>query len=219
MRNRLLAASLLSLVTGLAACAPTDLKWSEEVKLHDGKVIQIKRRSELGTPNILGQTRGHPQYHELCYAPMGIHWKSKPEYEPEAFDIVNGKAYVRVPLRGCSSCMHHGFPGTNTIYFAWDGRQWNKITEKEMPEQVRFNLLNKYFIDHDDSRDARGLITLADKDERDGDLYYGFKRTGAKGLNERLSVRDMCAECKSIRIQTSSTADVFLPTEKKDCNW
>ena len=83
----------LLLFPGVAGCAPTDVKWTEEVKLHDGKVIQIKRRTELGSLNILAQTRGHPRYHELCYERMKIHWKSKPVYEPEAFDIVNGKAY------------------------------------------------------------------------------------------------------------------------------
>lgn len=218
MKRSLLAVSLMWLVPGLAGCAPTDIKWTEEVKLHDGKTIQIKRRSELGSPNILAQTRGHPRYHELCYAPMGIYWKSKPEYEPEAFDIVNGKAYVRVPLRGCSSCMHHGYPETNTIYFAWDGKLWNKITEREMPGQVRFNLLNKSYVDDDGSRDARGFITLADKDERDGGLYYGMKRTGAKGLGEWPNVRNLCRECKGIEGTTTSTAEVFMPRNPKGCD-
>ena len=210
---------LLSLTPGIAGGAPTDIKWTEEVKLHDGKIIQIKRRTELGSPNILAQTRGHPRYHELCYAPMGIRWMSKPEYKPEAFDILNGKAYVRVPLRGCSSCMHHGYPETNTLYFAWDGRLWNKIAEREMPEQVRFNLLMKSNIDDDGSRDARGLITLADKDERDGGLYYGLRRTGAKGISELPDVRDYCRKCKGIPTTTTSTAEVFMPSDKSGCSW
>jgi hypothetical protein len=202
---------------GVAGCAPTDIKWTEEVKLHDGKVIQVKRRIELAAGGF--PKRGHAQYHELCYPPMGLHWKSKALYEPEAFDIVNGTPFVRVPLRGCSSCMLHGYPQTNSIFFAWNGRQWTKIDEQRAPDELRFNLLRKVYVEVDGSKDARALITIAEKEQRDVNLYTVVRRTGARGLNEVPKLRDYCSKCKDIPGTTASSADVLLDTEQRDCSW
>ena len=43
------ARSLVVLVglLGATACSGDDIRWTEEVRLHDGKVIQLKRRTEL----------------------------------------------------------------------------------------------------------------------------------------------------------------------------
>jgi hypothetical protein len=219
--KRYATASLFCLfaVSGVASCAPTDIKWTEEVKLHDGKIIQVKRRVELSVAGFPIQKRGQYQYHEFCYAPMGIYWKSKPEYKPEAFDIVGERAYVRVPLAGCAACMLHGFPATNSIYFVWSGKQWSKVEETQVPEQLRFNLMVSTHGDDDGSFDARGLVTLADKRKRDASVYYVMDRTKAKGLNERPQLRDMCAKCKGIDIRTGSTAEVFIPSKGRPCSW
>ena len=211
--------AFLLLLPVTAGCAPTDIKWTEEVKLHDGKVIPVKRRTQLSSSGFPSQTRGHPRYHELCYAPLGVYWKSKAVYRPEAFDIVGGKAYVRVPLRGCTSCMHHGYPQTNSIYFAWDGKQWNKVDEKQAPGALRFNLLSKTHVEDDGARDARGLVTVADKEERDSGIYSDLRRGGARSPSEMVPVRDLCQKCKGIPTKTSTTADVFEASGGKSCSW
>jgi hypothetical protein len=215
----MIAAACVLITPLFAACAPTDIKWTEQVKLHDGSVIEVKRRTELSATGFPTSSRGKPRYHELCYAPKGIVWKSKPEYKPEAFDIVDGKAYVRVPLGGCAACMLHGFPDTNSIYFTWSGKEWVKLGEKDAPAQLAFNLLEATHGDDDGSLDARGLITLADKRKRDASIYYVMDRTKAKGLNERPSVRDLCVKCKGIDIRTGSTAEVLLPSASHSCSW
>lgn len=211
-------AAFLWLVPAGAGCAPTDIKWTEEVRLHDGKTIQVKRRTELGTTGFPAGRRGQYRYHELCYAPLGIYWKSRPEYQPEAFDIFDGKAWVRVPLAGCAACMHHGYPRTNSIYFVWSGKAWTKAAEAEVPEGLRFNLLISTHGSDDGAFDARSLVTLADKRKRDASIYYVLDRTKARGLNERLPLRDMCEKCKGINTQTSSAAEVFLAGDGRSCS-
>jgi len=213
------ALALLLLLPLTAGCAPTDIEWTEEVKLHDGKVIQVKRRTGLSATGFPTAKRGGYRYHELCYVPMGIHWKSLPQYKPEAFDVFGGKAYVRVPLGGCTACMLHGFPATNSIYFVWSGSEWTKVDETQAPEGLRFNLLSATHGDDDGAFDARGLITLADKRKRDSSIYRSLERTAARGLNERRALRDMCEKCKSIKIQTTSSAQVFMPSEGQSCSW
>ena len=213
------ALALLLLLPVTAGCAPTDIKWTEEVKLHDGKTIQVKRRTELSATGFPTAKRGNYRYHELCYAPMGVYWKSYPQYKPEAFDIFGDKAYVRVPLGGCTACMLHGFPASNSIYFVWSGKQWTKVDETRVPAEHRFNLLSSTHGDDDGSRDAKGLITLADKRKRDASIYRSLERTNARGINERRALRDMCEKCKGINIQTTSTAEVFMPSEGQSCSW
>lgn len=217
VRTAAVSAALL-LLPLTAGCAPTDLKWTEEVKLHDGRTIQVKRRTELSATGFPAAKRGSYRYHEFCYAPAGIHWKSQPQYKPEAFDIFGGKAYVRVPLGGCTACMLHGFPATNSIYFVWSGSKWAKVDETQAPAGLRFNLLSATHEDDDGAFDARGLVTLADKRKRDASIYYVMDRTGARGLNERRALRDMCAKCKGIKIETTSSAEVFMPSKGQSCS-
>ena len=224
IRQRRLRERAAALITALAvpviaACAPTEIKWTEEVKLHDGKVIQVKRRIELSATGFPTSSRGKPLYHELCYAPMGIYWKSNSAYEPELFDLIDGKAYVRVPLGGCSSCKLHNFPKSNSLYFVWDAGQWNQIAVDAFPPQLRFNLLNRTHGDDDGAHDARGLIRLAEKEERDATIYRSLAIAGVKSTSERLPVRNLCEKCSRVDIQTNAPRQVLLPNSAKACNW
>lgn len=201
----------------LGGCAPTELDWSEQVKLHDGRIIVVKRHEELGFSGFPLNKRGRRKFWEFCYAPMGIQWKSKPEYFPEVFDIVNGEAYVKVSLGGCETCMLQGNPETGALYFLWENNAWKKIAFKDFPSGLRYNMLNVTHLDDDGSGDARGLVTIAQKEERDSNIYY-FMRINPEimGLNETVSRSDLCRKC-NYRIETNSTADVFLPLSSKDC--
>lgn len=209
---------LLFGVFGAAGCSGDEIKWTEEVKLHDGKSIQVKRRTELTVSGFPVQKRGRPIYHELCYPPMGIYWKSKPEYRPENFDIVNGRAYIKVSLGGCSTCMLHGYPETDALYFVWASGAWKKIEGAEFPAQLRLNLIQNP-IQANAEDDPRGLITLAAKEKFDVGLNYELKARGARWLNELPTYKGMCTKCKGVTSQTDRTADVFLSSKSARCDW
>lgn len=211
-----------------AACAPTVIDWSEEVKLHDGKIIVIKRHDEMGASGLPLSHRGSRKYWQFCYAPMKIHWKSKPGYFPEVFDIVDGKAYVRVTIGSCESCMLHGYPETSALYFVWEGGAWKKISHKDFPPGLRVNMLNGTHYDDDGSRDVHGLVTIAQKEQLDGEIYWLMrKKPEIIGLNDWVTyqgpnrppkyARDACKECMGVRGQTTSTPEVFLPASRTDC--
>jgi len=215
----------------LAIGAPTSIDWSEEVKLHDGKIIVIKRHEELGASGLPLAHRGARKFWQFCYTPMGIHWKSKPDYFPEVFDIVNGKAYVRVTINNCELCMLHGYPETTALYFAWEGGAWKKIDYKDFPSGLRYNMLNGTHYDDDGSRDVRGLVTIAQKEQLDGEIYWLMrKKPEIVGLNDRVTyrgpdmppiyARDACKQCKGGSISyygKPPTNEVFLPPSPKDC--
>lgn len=199
-------------------CGADEIKWTEEVKLHDGKIVQVKRRVELTASGFPVQKRGRPVYHELCYPPMGIYWKSKPEYRPENFDLVNGRAYVKVSLGGCSTCMLHGYPETDALYFVWASGTWKKIESDEFPAQLRLNLIQSPKQANPED-DARGLLTLAAKEKFDIGLNYELRVLGAKWLNELPSHKGMCSKCKGVKSETDRTQDVFLSSKSTRCDW
>lgn len=198
------------------ACSGDDIRWTEEVKLHDGKVIQLKRRTELTSSGFPVQKRGFNKYHEFCYAPMSIHWRSHPKYPPELFDIVNGKAYAKVSVGDCEVCKLHSYPDTDALYFVWEKDAWKKIDHNEFPAQLRLNLLTSP-IEVNAANDARGLISLAEKENRDATIYYSLKATGARGLNELPARKGMCNKCKAVNVMTTEIPDVFLENRTRDC--
>jgi hypothetical protein len=218
--SRILAVFALGIVflPRVGECAPTILDWSEEVKLHDGQIIVIKRHDELGASGLPLAHRGARKYWQFCYAPMGIHWKSKPEYFPETFDIVDGKAYVKVSIGNCELCMLHGYPDTDALYFVWENDTWKEIGYKDFPKGLRYNMLNNTDYDDDGTRDVRGLVTIAEKEERDPNMYWLMrKKPEITGLNETRTRRGSCHKCKGYGIQTTRTSEVFLPASRKDC--
>ena len=202
----------------MSASAPTVLDWSEEVKLHDGRIIVIKRHDELGAIGFPLAHRGARKYWQFCYAPMGVHWKSKPEYFPETFDIVDGKAYVKVSIGGCELCMLHGYPDTDALYFVWEGNTWKKIDYEDYPKGLRYNMLGLTHYDDDGSRDAKGLVTVEQKEHLDGEIYWLMrKKPEITGLNETVAYRGACKKCRGYRVDTTRNSEVFLSTSNKDC--
>jgi hypothetical protein len=211
----------LAILTGAVlatGCGGEEIKWTEEVRLHDGKVIQVKRRTELTGGGFPVQKRGFPKYHELCYAPLGVHWKSRPEYLPEVFEIVDGKAYAKVSLgNDCARCMEHGFPETDALYFTWTGQGWKPIGYPQFPPGLRFNLLASP-VERDPANDARGLVSVADKEKRDASVYYSLRTTGAKGLNELPSRKGTCSKCKASGAEALPPAEIFMPSQTGNCD-
>lgn len=200
-------------------CDGGDIKWTEEVKLHNGSIIHLKRRTEITGSGFPVQGRGFLKYHEFCYEPLGIHWKSRSIYAPEVFDIVDGKAYSKVSLGGCDTCMLHSYPETDALYFVWSGNAWAKIDAKDYPLQVlRLNLLLNPK-GRNASEDAHGLVTIADKMNRQPSLEYTLEKTGARGLNETPARRGICTKCKSVTTKTDDTAVVFLSAGRRACEF
>lgn len=216
----------------LGACAPTVLDWSEEVKLHDGTIIVIKRHDEIGATGFPLSHRGSRKYWQFCYAQMNIHWKSKPEYFPEVFDIVDGKAYVRVTITNCILCELHDYPETSALYFVWEGGAWKKIDYKDFPPRLRYNMLGNTHYDDDGTRDVHGFVTIEQKEHLDAAFYRLMRqRPEVIGGNDRVTyngpnrpptyAREACKKCigdKTTYYGGKPSNEVFLPSNSEGCN-
>jgi hypothetical protein len=187
-----------------------EIKWTEEVELHDGRVVQVKRRTELTASGFPAQRTGFAKHHELCYAPLGVYWRSKPEYRPETFDIIDGKVYVKVPVHSCVTCMLHDYPDNDALVMMWTGGGWSRVEEKDVRAPLRFNLLDKFY-----TGAATGLISLRRKKELDFTIYDSLKWSGRNNPY----TPGICRKCQSVRSSTDANSEVFLPPAKAKCNW
>lgn len=202
----------------------TTLVWDEEVKLHDGRVILIKRREASGGGGfpVSGMNkRGLTQFYEFCYPEMGVYWRSNPEYQPEVLGIVGGKAYVKVPISG-GQCKLHDYPATNAIYFVWEGGAWQKIPYEQFPKEIRrtnllLNAWGRY-----PSGDVRCRLSVEMKEDRDS-IYVDMKNTNGR-IQSLTDYPHRLGECDNRKRnrgvggnQTTNTPDVFLPSTPDLC--
>lgn len=219
MNSRQWVSSALTLV-GLFAvggCTGEEIKWTEEVQLHDGRVIQLKRKTEIGASGFPAQKRGRDHFYEFCYPPMGMNWKMRPPYVPDVFDIVDGKAYLHVPVSGCTECQLQGYPESNALAYVWENGVWKMIPYNRFPSALRWNLL-RGFDGAQSKDDARGLVTLNQKQSRDYGLFQNQKYKGWTRISQQ-EVYPRCTKCKDEgRIQTDKSPEVFIQSDRTDCN-
>lgn len=200
----------------------TTLVWDEEVKLHDGRVILVKRREASGGGGfpVSGMNpRGLVQYYEFCYPEMGVYWKSKggPRYQPEILDIVDDKVYVMVPVTGSETCMFHDYPATNAIYFVWEGGGWKKIPYEQFPKEIRRTnlLLRPWGIKP--AGDVHGRLRVEMKEERDG-IYIDMKQTNGRIQNSTdYPYTQGACERERGGVKTNRSLAVFLPPTPDLC--
>lgn len=207
------------LEVSLVACASNDIRWTEEVKLSDGRVVQIQRHVELTESGFPAQRRGVDKYQEICYPPMNIHWKSKGGYKPDIFDIVDGKAYIHVPISACVQCMLHGYPETDALYFRWDNGQWRRIRHNEFPNASEWNLLMQTSRGSTET-DPQGLITIKDKASGkwiDSTLRVDQKRSGWRRVNESYPGIGRCKSCRQVKVTTDLGPEILIDDGKKNC--
>lgn len=211
-------------VVTLAGCAGVGIggnhiRWTEEVKLSDGKVIQLQRHVELTDSGFPVQRRGFDKFHEICYPPMGIHWKSKAGYQPDIFDIVDGKAYMHVPVSAQHECYEQRYPEPNALYFVWENGGWKRIKHEEFPAKAEWNLLLSHTATagHEED-DAHGLLTLSDKAKRPSSLRVEQQRLGWKRVNESYAERRGCKRWNTTSTELKPDAvSIFVEDGKSTC--
>ena len=194
-------------VAGVAitACASNDIRWTEEVRLSGGSVIELQRRVELTASGFPAQERGFVKYVEICYAPLKLHWRSLGGFVPDIFDIVDGKAYMHVPVGNCEECRAFGYPDPNALYFVWENGEWKRIRSDEFPAASEWNLLRS-FANRRPQEDPKGVVTLQEKERRQYSVRDEQRRFGWRRANERHGLRDACKQCSAQKTNVSFSA-------------
>ena len=178
----------------LASCSGVDeIEWKEQVRLHNGTVIEVERRATRGgfLAGIPRSNRGPEYSYEICYRPMGVYWNSNAPYAPHVFDIVEGKPTVAIRLGHCMSCEISGYPELSVVAYQLDRGSWHQIKASTLPKTIGGNVLRMFWDAHEPKNDVRGTVTLDQKRQRDRGL-----------INQNLwqwmesQGRTFCEECR-----------------------
>ncbi len=139
------------LVTSINACGfffGGSTSWKEEVLLHDGTKIVIKRFYDLGGKRELDSQEQRNLEETVTFTMPGMNkeitWKTdfrdeKPapnSLDLLALDIVNGTPYIATNPRGCISYNKWKRPNPPYIFFKYDGNVWQRISLEEFPAEI-----------------------------------------------------------------------------------
>lgn len=141
---------LLMMGTSLSACAGLfgfgGTSWKEEVLLHDGSKIVVKRSVERGGRHELGQQPPIKEQSLNFTLPTTnelIAWKSEfsedvglADFMPMLVDIVQGSTYVVTAPVGCLSYNKWSRPNPPYVVFKYEGKEWRRIPLQELPAVI-----------------------------------------------------------------------------------
>jgi hypothetical protein len=145
----------------VSACGPSidEAIWTEEVRLHDGRSIEVWRRDTRHAGGF-PERRGVLIDIELKYLPSNLHWKATQFGRPISLEIFDGVPYLVVVLRNTASCG----PLKNATDFAaqflrWHPGQWTEVSQEAFPVDKALVNLYRSPWGRSSKDDAKGLIT------------------------------------------------------------
>ena len=121
--------------------------WKEEVLLHDGSKIIVKRSQSYGGQHEIGQPppiKEHTITFMLPGSAKRITWTS--EYGEDigrtnfyllAVHVLNSKSYIVASPNSCQSYNKFGRPNPPYVFFKYDGKEWQRIPLEEFPAEFK----------------------------------------------------------------------------------
>jgi hypothetical protein len=194
-RGKLLGASivvvgplLLGAVFHWIADRQNHLSWSEDVKLHDGTVINIKRTVTLRGPGEPGHRRSPSNWTIEAQYPQASKWSSDGGTQPWVLDVHQGTLYVAATIGAGMYCERHGGPKNGVVFYRFGAQQsWEKIQVEQFPRALDTNLmLNVLATSFGGNKieDAKGYLSLKAKEQRDSSrrqsLWLWMEKYGVK---------------------------------------
>jgi len=136
---------LLMMGGSMSACTET-MSWKEEVLLHDGSRIIVKRSLERGGRHEIGQRAGATN-ETLTFTMPGTNqtviWEDKlskdigsSNFNLLMLEINDGVAYIVASPMGCLSYNKWGRPNPPYVVFKHQDKEWERITVKDLPTQL-----------------------------------------------------------------------------------
>lgn len=146
----------LGVVVALVACASVsaclsyiltpsytpEIRWKEEVRLHDGRIIVVERwakrggRSEPGQPPMALWSEIKAKN---SVTGAEVVWREDSASGAYVFDFVGEHAYLAAAVGLYPACKKYDFPKMNFVFFKYDG-EWKRISYDEFPPMLDTNL-------------------------------------------------------------------------------
>ncbi|MBI3569559.1 MAG: hypothetical protein HY082_00385 [Gammaproteobacteria bacterium] len=121
--------------------------WKEEVLLHDGQKIIVKRSQSYGGRHEIGQPQPIKE-HTITFMLPGsnksITWTSeygedlgRANFNLLAVHVLNGTPYIVASPNLCLSYNKWGRPNPPYVFFKYDGKVWQRIQLSEFPAEFK----------------------------------------------------------------------------------
>ena len=144
-----------------------EIRWKEEVKLHDGRVIVVDRWAKRQWMGELGH-RGLPLWSEIKTKNPNtgaeINWYEDAGSDAYVFDFIGDTAYLAVRISFYQPCKKYDFPKRDFVFFKFDGI-WKKISIEEFPATFDTNLLFNVWTAASANQMDDNLITIEKKSD------------------------------------------------------
>ena len=121
--------------------------WKEEVLLHDGSKIIVKRSVERGGRHEIGQRAGATNETLTFTMPdtnQVITWEDKrsedigsSNFNLLMLEILDGTAHLVASPMGCLSYNKWGRPNPPYVVFKYQGKEWKRITLQELAAELK----------------------------------------------------------------------------------
>jgi hypothetical protein len=174
----------LILMMGVSMSADAGLfsgtSWKEEVLLHDGSKIIVKRTVERGGRHEIGQQPPIKEQSLTFALPATnerITWKSEfsadiglADFQPLLLDIFQGSAYVVTHPVGCLSYNKWGRPNPPYVIFKYQNKTWQRITIQELPTEFKTPNLIFSSPDNEVEKLGKSFVTVAMVQHANSDL-------------------------------------------------
>lgn len=122
-----------------------DFSWKEEVLLHDGRKIIVKRSQSYGGRRELGQDspiKEHVLTFQLPGSDKSIKWVSefskdvgRANFQLLALHELKGRLYIVALPNLCLAYNKWGRPNPPYVLFQYDGADWQRIALSELPSE------------------------------------------------------------------------------------
>ena len=178
--------------------------WEEEVLLHDGSKLIVKRSQTRGGRHEIGQ-EVPVNAHRISFTLRGAHeaitWettigmKNDSNLKLLALDVVKGQPYLVTHTLGCHAYNKLGRPNPPYVFFKYDGKAWQRIPLEEFPAEIKEANVVNGIQKHEHQLDShRGVVTAAEIKKINGKL-------GPNAIYQQVFVRE--------EIKNSDTAPVL----------
>lgn len=171
--NRKFLFLIVSSVFMLNACGKSiDVaEWTEEAKLHDGKIVTVWRKARAYSGGFPNSNRGRDIDFEFKYAPMHVEWKGVWNRNPVSFEIIDGTAYLTLMVGDKESCSNRPRTDYAAQFLRWSDGQWVDVKQADFPvDKAMLNLSEGYW-GHSTTDDYKGLIRWDSKQLAGADRY------------------------------------------------
>jgi len=183
----------MSVDAGLIGLGGTS--WKEEVLLHDGSKIVVKRSVDRGGRHEIGQQPPYKEQSLVFTLPTtreSLTWKTEfsediglADFKPILLDIIHGNAYIVTTPMGCLAYNKWGRPNPPYVIFKHEGKEWKRIPLKELPSEIKTPNLIISEPDNEAERIGKNLISAETILKLNGELtqpeYKSILREQVKG--------------------------------------